>query len=133
MFNPYVLLAQLVGLLIAVFGAYQYGYSRAEDAVSARVAAAQEQAIADANERIAAETRRTVAAAKAEADARVRASGIRRKGEIDATAKSRPECARDQQSMELLQSAIESANGQQTTSDILSDPMPSAHSTSEQH
>lgn len=123
MLNPYVLLAQLIGLLIAIFGAYQYGYSRAEDAVSARVAAAQVEAIDRANLDVEAATKRAVAAAKAEADARVRAAGIRRKGEIDANAKARPECARDSQSMELLQQSIASANGQTPAGNSLPDAM----------
>lgn len=127
MLNPYVLLAQLVGLLIAIFGAYQYGYSRAEDAVSARVAAAQVEAIDQANRDTEAATARAMAAAKAEADARVRAAGIRRKGEIDANAKARPDCVRDAQSMELLQSALDSANGNTPASSGLSDPV---HATS---
>lgn len=123
MLNPYVLLAQFVGLLIAIFGAYQYGYSRAEDAVSARVAAAQEQAIDQANRDAKAATARTVAQAKAEAAARVRAAGIRRKGEIDATVKARPDCARDAESMGLLQSAIAAANDSETSSSTMPDSM----------
>lgn len=109
--NPAILLGLLVGLLAASFGAYQYGYSRAEDAVSARVAAAQVEAIEQANRDTDAAVARAVEQAKREADARVRATGIRRKGEIDATAKARPECARDADSMRLLNESIAAANG----------------------
>ena len=122
--NPYVLLAALLAFLAVAFGGYRYGYSRAEDAVAARVATVQNEAIAAANVESKAATKLAVGQIAREADARVRAAGIRRRGEIDATAKARPDCVRDQQSMELLQSAIDSANHQSATSDILSAHMP---------
>lgn len=119
--NPTILLGLLVGLLATAVGGYRYGYSRAEDAISARVAAAQVEAIDEANERTKAEIARTLEQAKREADARVRAAGLRRKGEIDAIAKARPDCVRDDESLRLLVGAIADANGQSTASSSVPD------------
>ena len=112
--NPYVLLVQLIGLLIAIYGAYEYGYSRAEDAVSARIATAQVEAIDRANRDTEAATALAVAQAKAEAVQRLAATTIRLKGERDAAIKARPECGRDAGSLQLLQSAIDLANDSTT-------------------
>ncbi len=121
MLNPAIILVLLVALGAATLGGYRYGYSRAEDAVSARVAAAQVEAIEQANRDTEAATKRALDAARAEADARVRAAGIRRKGEIDATAKARPECVRDADSMRLLHEAIAAANGTAPAADSVPD------------
>lgn len=114
MLNPYALLAALLAFLAVGFGGYRYGYSRAEDAVAARVATAQNEAIAAANRDTEAEIARTLAQARAEAQARLSATTIRLKGERDAAIKARPECGRDADSMAILQSAIDTANGVET-------------------
>ena len=118
-----ILLVASLALLGSGFGGYRYGKHVCQGEQATAVATAQDKAIADANAATEASTARTVAAAKAEADARVRAAGIRRKGEIDANAKARPECARDSQSMELLQQSIASANGQTPAGNSLPDVM----------
>ena len=123
MFNPYALLAALLAFLAVGFGGYRYGYSRAEDAVAARVAIAQVEAIDRANRDTAAATARAVEQAKAEAAARLSATKRRIEGERDAAIKARPECARDVQSMELLQRAIDLANGSTSTSGLVPDPV----------
>ena len=119
--NPYVILAAVIGLVIALVGADRFGYNRAQDACAARVATAQEQAIATANRDTAAATARAVESAKVEAAARLSATTIRLKGERDAAIKARPECARDADSLRMLQSAIDLANHQSTTSNSLPD------------
>lgn len=77
----------------------------------AKIAVAQDAAIAAANAAVAAETERAVAREKAAATARAKAREVRHLGELDAAKKSRPECARDSDSMRLLNSAIDDANG----------------------
>jgi hypothetical protein len=131
--NPYALLAALLAFLAVGFGGYRYGYSRAEDAVAARVATAQEQAIAAANRDVEAATSRAVESAKAEAAARLSATKRRIEGERDAAIKARPECGRDAESMGLLQRALDSANGSPTATSSLSDHVPATPATSERH
>lgn len=121
MLNPYILLGLFVSLLAATFGGYHYGYSRAEDAISARATAAQEQAIDRANKDVEAATARTLAQARAEAAAKLAAATIRLKGERDAAIKSRPECARDADSMRLLTDSIAASNGTAPASSSLPD------------
>lgn len=129
MLNPYAILAALLAFLAVGFGGYRYGYSRAEDAVAARVATAQVEAIDRANRDTEAATARAVAQAKAEAAARLSAVTVRLKGERDAIAKAKPDCARDADSQRLLQSAIDLANGQSTDPDSMPDPMSSTPTT----
>lgn len=129
MLNPYVLLGQIIGLIIAIVGAYHYGYNRAEDAVAARVAAAQVEAIDQANRDTEAATKLAVEQAKAEAGARLAATTIRLKGERDAALKARPECVRDADSMGLLNSAIDAANGQAAAVGKVPDPVRSVSET----
>ena len=131
MFNPYVILGQIIGLILAIVGAYHYGYNRAEDAAAARVATAQDKAITDANAATEAATKLAVEQAKAEAVQRLAATTIRLKGERDAALKARPDCVRDTDSMRLLQSALDSANGQSTAIDSVPDPVPTTPTAGE--
>ena len=118
---PIILLVALLALLGSGFGGYRYGKHVCQGEQATAIATAQNEAITRANLDVEAATKRAVESAKKEADARIRAAGIRRKGEIDATAKARPECARDQQSMELLQQSIAAANGQTPAGNSLPD------------
>jgi hypothetical protein len=113
--NPYALLAAGLALVAALIGADHFGYKRAENAAAARIAAAQVEIIDRANRDIEASTARAVAQAKAEAAARLSATTIRLKGERDAAIKARPECARDADSLGLLQQSIDHANDSTTT------------------
>lgn len=129
MLNPYILLAGIV-FAIGLFGSgVSIGYKWSERAHGAALAATQDTAIKAANAAAYAETQRTVAAAKAEADARLKASSIKHKGEIDALKKSRAECARDAESVQLLNDAINSANGSETAPDKLPEPVQPAGET----
>lgn len=123
MFNPYFILASLVALLTTAFGADHFGYHRAKAECAAAVATAQDKAIADANAATEAATKRAVEQAKVEAAQRLAATTIRLKGERDAAIKARPECARDPDSMQLLQQSIAAANGQTPAGDSMSDPV----------
>ena len=127
--NPYVLLAAVIGLIVALVGADRYGYSRAEDACAARVATAQDAAIARSNAEVEAATALAVEQAKVEAAQRLAATTIRLKGERDAALKSRPECARDLDSFRLLNSAIDLANGATPAGDSVPDPVPATPAT----
>ncbi len=112
MLNPYAIIAALV-FAIGLFGTgVSVGYKWAERSHVADVVAAQNAAIAGANEAAEAEKQRALAAAKAEADARLAARTARMKGEIDAAKKARPECARDAESHGLLLDSIRVANGE---------------------
>ncbi len=121
MLNPYVLLALLISLGAATFGGYRYGYSRAEDAVSARVAAAQVEAIATANRDVETAAARAVAQAKADASRRMAYQRIQLEGQRDAALKARPECSRDDDSLRLLRASIAAANGQTPAIDKVPD------------
>lgn len=113
--NPYVLLAGIV-FTLGLFGAgISIGYKWSERSHLNDVVTAQNAAIAGANAAAALEIERTVAAAKAEADARVTARTARLKGELDNAKKSRPGCARDAESMGLLNDALRVANGEKST------------------
>lgn len=118
---PIILLVALLALLGTGFGGYRYGKHVCQGEQATAVAAAQKQAIDAANADVEAATKRAVEQAKMEAAQRLRATTIRLKGERDAALKARPECVRDAGSMGLLQSAIDSANGQSTTSGTMPD------------
>lgn len=121
--SPTILLASLI-LAIGLFGSgISIGYKWSERAHLAAVAAAQDTAIKSANAATEAEIKRSVAAAKAEADARITASQIRNKGELDALRKSRAACARDLESLGLLNDAIRNANGQTTAASVVFNPV----------
>ena len=123
MFNPYLIIALLVGAIGLFASGASVGYKYAEGKHGAALAAAQNTAIAAANFAAEAEIVRTVASAKAEADARIKASAIRNQGELDAMSKSRPQCSRDTVSMGLLNDAIDSANGQSRTPSVVLNPV----------
>ena len=127
--NPTIILVLLVTAIGLSFGSYRYGKHVCQGEHATDVATAQNEAIAAANRDTEAATVRAVAAARAEADARVRAAGIRRKGEIDASAKARPECGRDPESMGLLLESIDHANHSTTTGNPLPDPVPATPTT----
>ena len=110
MLNPYILLLVLAGA-IGLFGSgVSVGYKWSERAHGAALAAVQVKAIDDANTAVTIAIERTVASAKKETAARLAAREIRHKGELDAAKKSRPECARDAESIGLLNDAINDAN-----------------------
>ena len=123
---PIILLVALLAFLAASFGSYRYGKHVCQGEQATVVADAQKQAIDSANIESKAATKLAVGQIAREADARVRAAGIRRKGEIDAIAKARPECVRDADSMGLLLESIAAANGQTPTSNSVSDALSSA-------
>jgi hypothetical protein len=127
--NPYVILAAVIGFVIALVGADRFGYNRAEDSCAARVATAQDAAIARSNAEVEAATARAVESAKAEAAARLRSTRVRLEGERDAAIKARPECARDLDSFRLLNSAIDLANGATPAGNGVPDPVPAATTT----
>lgn len=109
-FNPYVLLF----LALSAVGMFASGVSigvkwERRDAL-ANLAAVQIKAIDDANTAVELAIQRTVAEAKKESDARLANRTAKLKGELDAAKKSRPECARDAESLSLLNDAIRSAN-----------------------
>ena len=111
MLNPTVILVLLIALGASTFGGYRYGKHVCQGEQATAVAAAQVEAIDDANRYVEVATARAVAQAKAEAAARLSAATIKLKGERDAALKARPECARDADSMSLLGVAISEANG----------------------
>ncbi len=121
--NPTIVLVLLITALGLSFGGYRYGKHVCQGEHATEVATIQEQAIDAANTESKAATKLAVGQIAREANARVRAAGIRRKGEIDAEAKARPECLRDTDSMGVLHDAIASANGQSTTSSRMPDAM----------
>lgn len=108
---PIILLVALLAFLATGFGSYRYGKHVCKGEQATVVADAQKQAIDAANTESKAATKLAVQQIVREADARVRAAGIRRKGEIDSSLKSKTECVRDVESMSLLQSSIDEANG----------------------
>ena len=121
--NLYLLLAGLV-FAIGLFGSgISIGYKWSERAHVAAVAAAQDTAIKSANAATDAEIKRSVAAAKTEADARIAASAARTRGEIDALKKSRVACARDTESLSLLNDSIRTANGQTAAASVVFNPV----------
>lgn len=121
--NPYLLLAGLV-FALGLFGSgVSIGYKWSERSHVADVVAAQNAAIERANADAEAEKQRALAAAKKEADARLAARTARMKGEQDAIIKSRAMCARDAESLGLLQQSIDAANGQGSTDQRLPDPV----------
>lgn len=115
------MLAALIAILIASVSGYEYGKHVCNGEHGVAVAAAQDKAIDAANEATDAATARAVAQAKAEAEARLVAATIRLKGERDAAIKARTECTRDADSQRLLLDAVDLANGQQATSNPMSD------------
>lgn len=109
--SPTVLLVCLT-LGLGLFGSgVSIGVKWERNDTLARIAVAQDTAIKAANAAVAAETERAVAREKAAATARAKAREVRHQGELDAAKKSRPECARDSDSMGLLNNAIDDANG----------------------
>ena len=129
LFNPIALLAALLAFLAVGFGGYRYGKHVCQGEHATEVANAQKQAIDSANAESYAATKLAVGQIAKEADARVRAAGIRRKGEIDAIAKARPECARDSESMGLLLRAVGIANDSTSAGDGVPDPVPATPAT----
>lgn len=129
MLNPYFILVALLALLGTGFSGYRYGKHVCQGEQATAIAAAQNEAITRANLDVEAATKRAVEQAKAEAAARLSATKRRIEGERDATLKARPDCVRDQQSMELLQSAIDLANGQSSTGNTMSDSVQSPATT----
>lgn len=129
--NPTIILVLLVTVIGLSFSSYRYGKHVCQGEHATKVATIQEQAIDAANTESKAATKLAVQQIAREAAARVRAAGIRRKGEIDATDKARPECARDQQSMELLQSALDAANGQGSAGNSMPDSVRPTSATSQ--
>ena len=112
MFHPYVLLGCLV-FALGLFGSgVSIGYKWSERRVAADVLTAQVAAIERANSDAEIEKQRALSAAKAEADARAKARAVRHRGELDAALKARPECARDVDSLGMLNDAINAANDQ---------------------
>lgn len=112
MFSPTGLLVMLLAALGLFGSGVSIGYKWSERAHVAAVAAAQVKAIDDANTAVDLAIKRTVASAKKDADARLATRTARLKGEIDAARKSKPECARDAESMSVLGEAIKAANGE---------------------
>lgn len=127
--HPYVLLGLLIGALGMFGSGVSVGYKWSQRAHVAAVAAAQVKAIDDANTAVDLAIQRTLSAAKKEADARLASRTAKLKGEIDAAKKSRPECARDAESVSLLNSAIDSANGKEDAPVKLPDPVRTPAST----
>lgn len=107
----YALLACLASLLGGLGGGVYIGVEWEKGDNADKVVIAQNAAIEGANRAAEAERKRALEAAKKEADARLANSTARMKGELDAAKKSRPECARDAESIGLLRSAIGVANG----------------------
>lgn len=127
--NPYVLLALLIGALGLFGSGVSIGVKWERRDALANLHAVQVKAIDDANTAVALAVERTVATAKKETAARLAAREKRHKGELDAAQKSRPECARDDVSMGLLNDALRSANGEASTPDKLPDEVrPAAES-----
>ena len=121
MFNPYVLLAGLV-FALGLFGSgVSVGVKWERRDALANLHAVQVKAIDDANTAVDLAIQRTLAAAKKETAARLAAREVRHKGELDAVKKSRIECARDAESMGLLNDAIRAANGEASAADKLPD------------
>jgi len=128
-FNPYVMLGALL-LLLSMFGTgVSIGYKWSERKHVAAFSAAQDKAIADANIAVELAIQRTLASTKKETAARLAAREARHKGELDAAKKSRPECARDDVSMGLLNNAINSANGEEKPTSKLPDEVRPATET----
>ena len=124
----------LIFLVIAIglsVSSYRYGKHVCTGEHATEVATVQNDAIIAANTESKAATKLAVGQIAREANARVRAAGIRRKGEIDAAIKARPECGRDQQSMELLQSALDAANGQGSAGNSMPDSVRPTSATSQ--
>lgn len=127
--SPTVLLVCLV-FGLGLFGSgVSIGVKWERNDTLARVAAAQDVAIKAANAAVAAETERAVAREKTAASARAKAREVRHQGELDAIKKSRPECNRDQQSMGLLNSAIDAANDIESAATGMRESMRSAGKT----
>lgn len=121
--NPYVIISLMV-LCLGLFGTgVSIGVKWERNDTLARIAVAQDTAIKAANAGVALETERALARAKAEADARARYREVRHKGELDAAKKSRPECARDSESIGLLRDAIRESNGQASAAAAVSEPV----------
>jgi len=127
--NPTIILVLLATVIGLSFSSYRYGKHVCQGEHATDVASIQNDAIIAANTESKAATKLAVQQIAKEADARVRAAGIRRKGEIDVALKARPDCARDRKSMELLQSAIDLANGQSSTGNTMSDSVQSPATT----
>lgn len=110
--KPYLPLVYLA-LVLGLFGSgVAVGYKWEARAHLADVVTKQNAAIEAANKDAEAEKQRALAAAKAEADAKLAARTARMKGELDAAKKARPECARDAESLGLLNDSIRVANGE---------------------
>lgn len=121
--NPTAILVLLIAAIGLSFSSYRYGKHVCQGEQAADVADSKKQAIDAANTESYAATKLAVGQIVREADARVRAAGIRRKGEIDANVKAKPECARDAESQRLLLDAIDLANGGTTASNGLPSPV----------
>jgi len=113
--NPYAIIAGIVFAISLFFAGVSVGYKYEAGANARALAVAQDTAIKAANLAAAAETERSVSAAKAEAASRLASNNAKHKGELDALKKSRAACARDAESMGLLNDAIDVANGVATT------------------
>ena len=123
MLNPYTLLFALA-MAIGLFGSgVSVGYRWSERSHAAALAAVQNAAIEGANRATEVEVERVRTAAEAEAKARLAFNNRKHKGELDAAKKSRPVCARDVESMGLLNDAIDSANGDTAAPGILLEPV----------
>lgn len=125
----YALLACLASLLGGLGGGVYIGVKWEKGDNADKVIVAQNAAIEGANKAAAAELERQRLAAKKEADARVANSTARMKGELDAAKKSRPECARDAESIGLLRSAIGVANGKADAAPVVPSVVRSAGGT----
>ena len=112
MFNPTVLLFGLV-FALGLFGTgVSIGVKWERRDALANLNAVQIKAIDDANTAVGLAVERTLASAKKETAAKLAYRERRHKGELDAAKKSRPECARDAESIGLLNDAIRTANGE---------------------
>ena len=121
MLNPYIIIGLLLGA-VGLFGSgVSIGVRWERNDTLARIAVAQNTAIAAANAVAATQIERTVAAAKAEGQARLKARDIKHRGELDAAKKSRPECGRDDESLRLLIDAIDAANGNESAPSVVPD------------
>ncbi len=108
--NPYLILAGVLLWIGSCAGAAWLGYDYRDGKVAQQVARAQAETLKQAQADAAADLQASITRVRAEATAQARVRAAKTAGVQDATLKARPDCGRDDQSLGLLNAAIDAAN-----------------------
>ncbi len=127
--NPYLILAGLLFWLASCAAAAWLGYDYRDGKVAQQVARAQAETLKQAQADAAADLQASITRVRTEAVAQARVRAAKTIGVQDATLKARPDCGRDDQSLGLLNTAIDAANGAQASAGSMPPSVRSAAET----